>query len=151
VSGNRFHDNGWNGMGGLGEGGEGGDRYNVVSGNFCYNNAKCGIQCINGGNNIVVNNVCENNSRGDPGRWPGILVEDTYLSIISGNKCFDFQVSDSAKTQGYGILVTGTSRDNIISDNILTGNLHEGISGEALGKNRVEGNIYSKNHKPAGM
>jgi len=151
VSGNRFHDNGWNGMGGLGEGGEGGDRYNVVSGNFCYNNAKCGIQCINGGNNIVVNNVCENNSRGEPGRWPGILVEDTYLSIVSGNKCLDFQVSDSAKTQGYGILVTGTSRDNIISDNILTGNLHEGISGEALGKNRVEGNIYSKNHKPAGM
>ncbi|HUU29620.1 MAG TPA: right-handed parallel beta-helix repeat-containing protein [archaeon] len=151
VSGNRFHDNGWNGMGGLGEGGEGGDRYDVVSGNFCYNNGKCGIQCTGGGNNIVVNNVCENNSRSEPLRWPGILVEDTFSSIISGNKCLDFQVPDSAKTQGYGILVTGTSRDNIIKDNILTGHPRGGISGEALTNNKVEGNIYSGNHEPAGM
>ena len=138
-------------MGGLGVGGTGGDRYNVVSGNFCYNNGRCGIQMSKGGNNIVVNNVCENNSQEEPLRWPGILVEDTYSSIISGNKCLDFQVPDSAKTQGYGILITGKSRDNIIKDNILTGHPRGGVAGEALGNNKVEGNIYSGNHEPAGI
>jgi len=151
VSGNRFHDNGWSGIGKLGIGGEGGDRYNVISGNFCYNNGRCGIEMSRGGNNVVVNNVCENNSRQEPGRWPGILVEDTFSSIISGNKCFDFQVPDSAKTQGYGILVTGKSKANIISGNILTGNRNAALAGDALDKNTVIDNITSKKHEPEGI
>ena len=151
VSGNRFHDNGWNGIGGLGEGGEGGDRYNVVSGNFCSNNAQSGIQCYGGGNNIVVNNVCENNSKGEPGRWPGILVENTFSSVISGNRCLDFQMPDSAKTQGWGILVTGSSRDNVITGNILSGHSKGGLGGEVLDRNTVADNITLPEHQPAGM
>jgi len=151
VSGNRFHDNGWNGMGGLGEGGEGGDRYNVVSGNFCYNNARCGIQCTRGGNNVIVNNVCENNSKEKPGRWPGILVEDTHSSIISGNRCLDFQHPDSVKTQYYGILVTGSSRDNVITGNVLSGHLKAGISGDALDRNTVADNVTIEKHEPEGI
>ncbi len=151
VSGNRFHDNGWNGIGGLGVGGDGGDRYNVVSGNFCYNNARSGIQCTRGGNNVIVNNVCENNSQGEAGRWPGILVEDTHSSIISGNRCLDFQHPDSTKTQFYGILVTGSSRNNIITGNILSGHTKAGISGDALDRNTMADNITLEKHKPEGI
>jgi len=110
MSGNRFHHNGWNGIGGLGIGGSGGDRYNVISANFCSNNGKSGIECKVGGNNIITNNVCENNSQSEPGRWPGILVRDTHSSVITGNRCLDFQQPDSAKTQRCGILVEGESR-----------------------------------------
>ncbi|MBN2290102.1 MAG: right-handed parallel beta-helix repeat-containing protein [Candidatus Glassbacteria bacterium] len=151
MSGNRFDHNGWNGIGGLGIGGEGGDRYNVVSGNFCSGNGKSGIECRVGGNNIVSNNVCENNSRSEPGRWPGILVEDTYGSIISGNRCLDFQQPDSARTQGYGILVTGQSRDNIITGNLVTGCIKGGVAGEALYRNVVADNLVRQAHTPAGM
>jgi hypothetical protein len=151
ISGNRFHDNGWNGIGSLGIGGEGGDRYNVVSANFCFNNAKSGIDCRGGGNNTVSENVCGNNSQGEPGRWPGILVEDTFDSLITGNRCFDFQEPEEDKTQGYGILVTGESRDNLITENIVTGHPREGISGDALKSNVVELNIVKRKHEPAGM
>ncbi|MFC1614769.1 right-handed parallel beta-helix repeat-containing protein [Gemmatimonadota bacterium] len=151
MSGNRFDHNGWNGIGGLGVGGTGGDRYNVISGNFCSDNAKSGIECKVGGNNIITNNVCENNSQSEPGRWPGILVRDTHSSIISGNRCLDFQQPDSAATQGYGILVIGDSRDNIISGNLITGFVREGISGDALYRNVVEDNLVRASHKPAGI
>ncbi|MEA2064658.1 MAG: right-handed parallel beta-helix repeat-containing protein [Gemmatimonadota bacterium] len=151
MRGNRFHDNGWNGIGGLGQGGTGGDRYNVISGNFCYNNARCGIECKVGGNNVITNNVCENNSRNKPGRWPGILVRDTHSSVISGNRCLDFQQPDSARTQGYGILVTGASRNNIITGNLMTGNIKAGLGGDALNNNLVSDNFSSWAHKPAGI
>jgi hypothetical protein len=150
VSGNRFHGNGWNGIGGLGVGGEGGDRYNVVSGNFCYENAMCGIQATTGGNNIITNNVCENNSRSEAGKYPGILVEDTYTSIITGNRCLDFR-EGAQKSQGWGILVTGGSRDNVIQGNLVTGNISGGLGGDALDMNVVSDNITLKEHVPAGM
>jgi parallel beta-helix repeat protein len=150
VSGNRFHNNGWNGIGGLGKGGDGGDRYNVISGNFCYNNGECGIKAYRGGNNTVVNNVCENNSRSDAGAFPGILIEGTYSSIFSGNRCLDFQDPAEDKTQGWGILVTGTSHDNIIKGNILSGHIKGGLGGESLDRNTVADNITLDEHEPAG-
>jgi hypothetical protein len=151
ISGNRLHDNGWNGIGSLGVGGEGGDRYNVVTGNFCFSNGKSGIDCRGGGNNTVSNNVCGNNSKSEPGRWPGILVEDTFNTIISGNRCFDFREKKLEKTQGHGILVVGESKDNIITGNIITGHPKDGISGDALGKSMVEQNIVREAHEPVGM
>ncbi len=150
MSGNRFHNNGWNGIGGLGIGGTGGDRYNVVSGNFCSGNGKSGIECKVGGNNIITNNVCENNSQNEPGRWPGILVRDTHSSVISGNRCLDFQYPDSVKTQGYGILVEGESRDNIITGNLVTG-CKQGITGDALDRNIVSDNLIREAHEPEGI
>lgn len=150
MRGNRLHDNGWSGIGNLGLGGVGGDRYNVVSDNFCWNNGRAGIECTQGGNNTVVNNVCENNSREQPGKWPGILVEDTYNTIISGNRCLDFQ-EEGGKTQGWGIYVSGTSRNNIISGNLLTGHIEGGIGGPALWANTVSDNLSLPVHEPAGM
>lgn len=151
ISGNRLHDNGWSGIGNLGVGGDGGDRYNVVSGNFCYNNGKAGIECKGGGNNTVSNNVCGNNSKSEPGRWPGILVEDTFNTIVSGNRCFDFGEKISDRTQGNGILVVGTSKDNIVSGNVVSGHTKDGIAGEALGKNIVGQNLIKETHEPVGM
>ena len=147
VSGNRFHNNGGHGIGELGECGP--DRYNVVSDNFCYNNGRCGIECREGANNIVVNNICQNNSRAEPGIWPGILVKDTKDSIISKNLCIclDFKMSDSLKTQGYGILVTNNSKNNVITDNILSGHPKAGLAGDALEKNTVSNNIIIAAHE----
>lgn len=151
VSGNRFHDNGWNGIGGLGEGGEGGDRYNVISGNFCYNNGECGIKAYRGGNNTVINNVCENNSRSDAGAFPGILIEGTHSSIITGNRCLDFQDPAEDRSQGWGILVIGDSHSNVIQGNILSGHINGGLGGEALDRNTVADNITIDQHVPAGL
>jgi len=150
VQGNQLYNNKMHGIGNIGEGGTGGDRYNVVNANFCYNNGFSGIDCYKGGNNIVTNNVCENNSQAESGRYPGIGVTDTFNTIISGNRCFDFQKPGS-KTQGYGIFVTGSSRDNVITGNILTGHINKGIFGPALKNNIVKDNITSAAHNPTGM
>ena len=149
VQGNQLYNNKMHGIGNIGEGGSG-DRYNIINANFCYNNGMSGIDCYKGGNNIVTNNVCENNSQAEPGRYPGIGVTDTFNTIISGNRCFDFQKTGS-KTQLHGIFVTGTSRDNIIKDNIITGHIKRGIAGPALRDNIVKDNIISATHNPAGM
>ena len=144
VSGSRFHDNRGHGIGNLGFGGEG-DRYNVVTANFCYDNGLCGIEALGGGDNVVSNNVCENNSRSEPNRWPGILVENTHGTIVAGNRCVDSQPEDS-KTQGYGILVRRQSADNVITGNMMSGHARGGIDGDALAGNTVKDNVVVAAH-----
>ena len=100
-------------------------------------------------NNVITDNVCENNSQEEPGKWPGILVENTHSSVISGNRCLDFQ-PDSTKTQYVGILVTGKSRNNVITGNVLSGHKVAGMDGEALDNNTIADNLTIKEHEPAG-
>lgn len=148
VEGSRFYGNGRSGIGNLGYARFGPlwtDHYNIVSNNICYNNGRSGIECLGGGNNIVVNNICKDNSQMHPGRWPGILVDNTHSTIIRGNRCMDTQ-SASSKTQGYGILVRNHSANNTITGNILSGHRYEGISGDALNSNIVKDNITLTEH-----
>lgn len=145
VSGNRFHHNGGHGIGNLGYGGEG-DRYNVVTANFCYSNGLSGIEVVSGGNNVVSNNVCENNSRSEPGRWPGILVEDTHSTVVAGNRCIDSQ-PEGGKTQAYGIIIKRKSTDNVVTGNMMTGHTAGGIGGDSLAENIIKDNIAVAAHR----
>jgi len=146
VSGNHFYKNGKNGIGGLGWGGVLGDQMNVVDGNYCFENQKSGIECTTGKNNIIVNNICENNSQEEAGKWPGIYLKNTSSTIIRGNRCCNTGMNESGKTQGNGILFTGECLFNVVTDNILSGHLNKDISGEYLDKNLIKNNmIYNNN------
>lgn len=150
VSGNHFYNNGKNGIGDLGKGGDDGDQMNVVSGNYCYNNGQSGIECTLGGNNIIVNNICENNSQSEPGKWPAISLKDTHSSVIQGNRISESNPETSGKTKSNGILLSGKCENNLITGNILTG-YPAGVAGENLEKNTITQNIVLKEHKPAGV
>ena len=145
VSDSHFYNNKKNGIGDLGNGGTG-DQMNIVSGNFCYNNDRSGIECTPGGNNTVTNNVCENNSQAEPGKWPGIYLKNTHSSIFQGNRCCESNSSDSGKTQSYGILLIGKCENNVISGNILTGHSKGGIAGDNLEMNTIVQNISLDKH-----
>jgi len=115
MRGNLLVGNGRHGIGGVGNGE---DRFNVISENQCLDNAQGGIVLNGGGGNSVLNNVCRDNSRRAPGRWPGILLSNTKQSIISGNLC----VSDpDMPSQMVGIQAKVDATENIIRDNVCQG------------------------------
>lgn len=143
VSDNHFYNNKMNGIGDLGKGGEFGDQMNVVSGNFIYNNGKAGIECTPGGNNIVINNICENNSKAEPGKWPAISLRDTHSTIVKGNRCSEIIPSALTEHENYGIRIIGKCGNNMITDNIITG-YSKGVAGDNLEMNTVERNISLK-------
>jgi parallel beta-helix repeat protein len=147
VADNHFHNNKRHGIGDLGKGGDYGDQMNVVSGNFCYNNDQCGIELTPGGNNIVVNNICENNSRAEPGRWPGISLRDTHSTIIQGNRCVQSNQPASGGRQNHGIFLAGKCENNLIMGNIITG-YQVGIHGENMDKNTILQNVSVEKHQP---
>lgn len=146
VSGNHFYKNGKNGIGGLGKGGVMGDQVNIVEGNYCFQNQKSGIECTPGKNNTIVNNICENNSQEEAGKWPGIYLKNTSSTIISGNRCCNTGTKESGKTQGYGILLSGECVNNVVTGNILSGHLKEGIAGEHLENNLIDNNMNFNNN-----
>jgi len=88
VRNNKSIGNKESGVGGLGEGG---DIDNIVENNLCQENALCGIVLWDGATNSVKNNTCLNNSQASPGQWSGILLSKTEKSVVSGNRCFDSQ------------------------------------------------------------
>ena len=147
VSDNHFFNNKGHGIGDLGKGGVDGDQMNVVSGNFCYNNGMSGIQCTPGGNNVITNNVCENNSQSEPGKWAGIHLKDTHSSIIQGNRCSVSKPSPEESRQNHGIFLTGKCENNLITGNILSG-YSVGIAGDDLELNTIDKNILLEKHRP---
>ncbi len=144
VSNNHFYNNKGNGIGDLGKGGEEGDQLNVVSGNFIYNNGKAGIECTIGGNNTVIDNICENNSKSEPGKWPEISLKDNHTTIVRGNRCSESMQPASGVQQNYGIRLIGKCENNMITDNIITG-CSEGVAGDNMEMNTIERNIFLKN------
>ena len=111
VTNNIFTDNDGHGIGGLGCHG---DKYNIVSNNLCARNGGCGIQVFSGSDNIVIGNICLNNSKSEGGRRAGIEVFRTTNTIISNNRCLD---SQNTKTQLTGI------DERVLSDcNTFVGN-----------------------------
>jgi parallel beta-helix repeat protein len=142
VADNHFYNNRKNGIGDLGKGGDDGDQMNVVSGNYCYNNGLSGIECTSGGNNTVINNICENNSRSEPGKWPGIYLSDTHSTIVQGNRC----AGRDPATKSNGILLVGQCENNLITSNILAG-YPVAIAGDNLAQNTVGQNLTLKEFK----
>ena len=110
VSGNVCADNARHGIGGLGAG-QIGDKYNVVSANICARNGRAGIEAILGGDNTIIGNICRDNSQSEPGRYPGILLDRTTDTVVSGNHCLDTQPEP---TQSQGVVETGECARNTI-------------------------------------
>lgn len=115
AAGNILAENGRHGIGGLG-GSE--DRRNLVSHNQCVANHCAGIEMDGGKSNTVVNNICRGNSRGQAGKWPGILLTKTRLNVVAGNQCLG---GSDGRTQRVGILERTDAEANIIRDNICLG------------------------------
>ncbi len=113
VSGNVCVDNAGHGIGGLGAG-QIGDKYNVVSANVCARNGRAGIEAILGGDNVISGNICRDNSQSEPGRWPGILLDRTTDTIVTGNLCLDTQPEP---TQTQAVVETDGCERNTVGGN----------------------------------
>ena len=110
-----FSENGRHGIGGVAEGG---DHHNIVDSNVCAHNDQCGIDASRGTEQVITGNVLLGNSRGKPGRFPGIRLRDLTHAIVQGNRCAD----DGARvTQTGGIIESGASDYNLISGNLCAG------------------------------
>jgi parallel beta-helix repeat protein len=121
VTGNLFHDNRCSGIGGLGPGG---DRFNVVSNNVSRNNGQHGIYADGGGNNLIIGNVCLNNSLEKPGTYSGIALRGAVHCTVTGNHC---SCDAEEPTQRYGIEEIGEADGNAITGNQCRGNARGGI------------------------
>ena len=110
-----FDGNGLNGIGGVANGG---DRFNIVDGNVCTLNARCGIDANRGEEQVITGNIVLNNSQAAPGRWPAINLQDLQRALVQGNRCADDQ---DEPTQRRGIIESGASDYNLVSGNLCTG------------------------------
>jgi len=134
VSDSVFEANGWNGIGGLGNSD---DRFNLVRGNICSLNARCGVDACDGDNNSIVGNICVGNSTSKAGAYPGIRLHNAREMIVTGNRCGD---DAQPPTQTLGIQETGTSDDNLITANHCRTPGGKGV--QTIGKRtRAEGNM----------
>ena len=124
VTGNLCHDNAASGIGGLGAGGTG-DQFNVVAENVCRHNGRCGIQAVGGKNNVISGNVCLDNSQKQPGRYSGIDLADTTLTLLTGNRC---GTDAQPPSQKLGIEEHGSSDANVITGNLCEGNRDGGLA-----------------------
>ncbi len=110
---------------GIGHIGGGGDKYNVVSNNTCVGNGASGIHVFDGTDNVIMGNLCLNNSQAQPGRWAGIVVIKSTDTVISDNRCLDDQ---ETKTQAAGIAESDESDFNLFTGNQCRGNAGPGLA-----------------------
>ena len=123
VTGNLCHDNAASGIGGLGAGGTG-DQFNVVAENVCRHNGRWGIQAVGGKNNVISGNICLDNSQKEPGRYSGIYLADTTLTLLTGNRS---GTEAEPPSQKLGIEEHGSSDANVITGNLCEGNRDGGL------------------------
>ena len=108
--GNQFHHNRMNGIGGLSDP----DSYNVVEGNICSFNRKCGIDAPNAAGNTIQNNLLRNNSQEKAGRYPAIFLSHHRNNIVRNNLCIDDQTHP---TQTEAVSALDPAGSNMIADN----------------------------------
>ena len=121
ITDNLLYENTANGIGGLGVGN---DRFNVVANNFCRRNGNSGIHAINGRDNIITGNICIDNSQSELGRYSGISILDSKLTMVSANRS---GTEGDNPMQKFGIEEQGNSDLNVTVDNICEGNAIGGI------------------------
>ena len=51
--------------------------------NVITDNRLNGIQVYDGAYNVVTNNICQHNSLAEPGKYAGILVEDSTDTLVT--------------------------------------------------------------------
>ena len=142
ISNNVLKRNNTHGINGLGSGG---DKYNIIISNIITENKRHGISCDGEGDNTITNNIVMNNSKESPGKYSGIWMACTNTTV-SNNRCLDNQ---KQRTQKYGIEEVGSSDYNIITGNLLIGNL-EGNGLFTVGRNDVISNNITEASTAAG-
>lgn len=90
--GNHLLNNRRHGIGGLTKP----DRNNIVTNNFCSKNGRHGIDAVKSYFNIIENNIIENNSQEEPGKFAGLIATEFEGNIIKNNIFLDDQ---EVKTQ----------------------------------------------------
>jgi parallel beta-helix repeat protein len=116
LTGNKAH-----GIGGLGDSG---DKFNTVAKNIISGNGRHGIQVWDGESNTVIDNTVSNNSQSASGRFSGIWLGKTSLSVVQRNRCFDDQPT---KTQKHGVEELADCRENRIAENQCHGHAQKDV------------------------
>ena len=125
-----------NGLAGIGGVARGGDHHNIVSDNVCSYNQKWGIEATRGDEQVITGNLILSNSQEKAGAFPGIRLHDMTHNVVTGNRLADDQ---GRPTQTQGIVESGETDYNLISQNLCTG-MEEGVV--VVGSHsRAEGNL----------
>lgn len=80
-----------------------------------------GVEFINCSDSKVIGNRIINNGLGMPGNYAGVYIENSHEIIVANSSIYDTNPPQS-KTQGYGIMESGSSDYNIYLGNVLRGN-----------------------------
>lgn len=98
----------------------------TISENVATRSNGSGIRAISSSGLLLKANICLNNNvnAGDAVS-SGIRLSDTSNCVLIGNRCTDTQ---GTKTQCYGLLEAGTSSNNALIANKLSGNLTADLS-----------------------
>jgi parallel beta-helix repeat protein len=96
----------------------------VVSNNVCPGNERHGIYANGGGDDLIVGNVCLDNSRANSGTCSGIALQNATRCVVTGNHC---SCDGEKPTQKYGIAEIGEANGNTITGNQCHGNATGGI------------------------
>lgn len=125
-----------NGLAGIGGVARGGDHHNIISDNVCSYNRRWGIEATRGDEQVITGNLILSNSQGQAGQYPGIRLHDMQRNLLTGNRLADDQ---QKPTQTQGIVESGATDYNLISNNLCTG-MQEGVV--VVGAHsRAEGNL----------
>ena len=103
----------------------------AISGNTIVNPLEGGIYIL-GDNNRYINitgNTIKNPSYENPGMYSGILIQNTFHSIISNNIIID---DEEVKSMRSAIEETGDSDFNIITNNRLNKGMSGGIDSKGM-------------------
>jgi parallel beta-helix repeat protein len=127
-----------NGLAGIGGVARGGDHHNIISDNVCSYNQKWGIEATRGDEQAITGNLILSNSQEQAGQYPGIRLHDMQHNLVTSNRLADDQ---QKPTQTQGIVESGGTDYNLISNNLCTG-MQEGIV--IVGAHsRAEGNLLA--------
>jgi len=125
-----------NGLAGIGGVARGGDHHNIISNNVCSYNQKWGIEATRGDEQIITGNLLLSNSQEQAGEFPGIRLHDMERNVVTSNRLADDQ---DEPTQTQGIVESGATDYNLISNNLCTG-MKQGVV--VVGAHsRAEGNL----------
>jgi parallel beta-helix repeat protein len=137
VVANRFEANADSGISGLGWGGRFGDRHNLIASNTLRANGRWGLVAVESIDNTIRDNLVEDNSRNEPGRYSGLTLFTSRFTTVIGNRVGSTQDTPS---QRLGIEEMSGSDLNLILNNDCRGNLEAGIR-RAGPRTKLAGNL----------
>jgi parallel beta-helix repeat protein len=113
--------------------------HNSISSNMIKSNNYDGIWISNSNNNNIDGNTLSKNN-------DGIRLESSSHNTVSSNKVEDSNGYDmwNTTTQGYGIILLSSSQ-NIVTNNIVSSSIKDGICFESSSSNTISKNTLTSN------